>query len=233
MKKSNSFGEAVAEVKRERLKRHLDNEVPELIEEWLRQLNAPDPFSTIKVNYGGFWGWESPYRPALEQNPDSNHMLRKHLRSRALWQYHTKWEGKLNNIFTLVKEIRGKTDKKIGNPPDRKYTVHYRGTALWQAFRLALGFHPDKWYRPASPSPGLNYGATKIEEMAVSGGQRAVIETEHWGLIYDLASLGEMKELVDQWQEAVELATKMHDLAIKALKESAIFHPCRFCKKLW
>lgn len=233
MKKSNNFGEAVAEVKRERLKRHLDNEVPELIEEWLRQLNAPGPFSTIKVNYEGFWGWQSPYKPALEQNPDTNHMLRKHLRSRALWQYHTKWEGKLNNTFTLVKEIQGKTDKKIGNPPDRKYTVHYRGTALWQAFKLASGFHPDKWHRPASPSLGVNYGAYLIEETASSDEQRTIIEKDHWDLIYYLASLNEMKKIAKEWQEALELARRMQDLAMKALKESNIFHPCRFCKKLW
>ena len=67
------------EIKKEYLKDHLE-QVEDLITEWIEQLNAPDPFSP----HDGILGWESDYRPKLEGDLDSNHMLRSHVRSRVL-----------------------------------------------------------------------------------------------------------------------------------------------------
>ncbi len=231
--KKNNTGETVAEIKKERLKKHLNKEVPNLIQEWVKQLNAPEPFAYMDHD---IWGWQSPYRPILKQDPDSNHILRRHLRSRALWRYHTDWEGKLDTIFKLVKQIQKRADEKIGQPQSRQYTHDYRGTALWQAFncaleqKLAIPYHTNQ----TSGGAGLRYGAFLLEGSASSEEQRAAIEEEHHHLIWDLTfQLPEMAAIAKEWQEVVELSKKMQDLATKALKEGDIFYPCRFCRRLW
>ena len=120
--KKNNTGETVAEIKKERLKKHLNKEVPNLIQEWVKQLNAPEPFAYMDHD---IWGWQSPYRPILKQDPDSNHILRRHLRSRALWRYHTDWEGKLDSIRIWNKILTQEeiTSDFNGDPISRKKLV--------------------------------------------------------------------------------------------------------------
>lgn len=66
------------EIKKEYLRKHLD-EVGELIVRWKAELNAPRVFALE----GSAGGWRSAYRPPTEEIPDNNHMLRRHLHSRA------------------------------------------------------------------------------------------------------------------------------------------------------
>ena len=90
-----------SEIKREYLKEHLEI-VKKIIEDWISELVAPSPFAPLK----DIWGWQSVYRPSAEQDPDSNHMLRRHLRSRALWYHHAAWVRKLENIWQIKRGSR-------------------------------------------------------------------------------------------------------------------------------
>jgi hypothetical protein len=89
MVRKKTSGEVMYHVKRARLEVHL-GEVEDLINCWITELVAPHP-SLL----------ESVYVPSLEKDVASNHMLRKHLRKRALWNYHTEWERKLKQIQQL------------------------------------------------------------------------------------------------------------------------------------
>ena len=252
MKKNT--GETVAEVKKERLKKHLNEEVPKLILEWVKQLNAPGPFLYRDDDR---WGWQSPYRLALEHDPDSNHVLRRHLRSRALWRHHADWEKAMDGIFELMKIVRQETDTKIdvaikelqeagaggvGGIPTTHYTPHYRGSALWEAFNLALGQKQGLSYHlnQTPGATGVYYGSYLIESSASSESQVAKIQKEHGNLIWVVAFLRAskkeetiMEKIVIEWRKAEESAGKMKGLAMKTLKENDIFYTCRFCRRLW
>ena len=99
MAKAVKHSEIGKEIKKEYLKEHL-KEVQTLMEDWLSTLKAP-PMMIQK----GVFGWESPYLPTAEQDDDSNHMLRRHLKSRAFWSYHADWELKLKEKQQRIRSI--------------------------------------------------------------------------------------------------------------------------------
>ena len=101
MVKAVKHSTVAQDLKIEYLKEHLEN-VKRLIAEWVMQLNAPTQLAPQK----GVWGWQSVYQPFAEQDPDSNHMLKRHLRSRALWSQHAGWDVKLERIWDLIKQVR-------------------------------------------------------------------------------------------------------------------------------
>ncbi len=258
------IGEIAAEVKKDRLNKHLDK-VERLIERWIPELLSPSPFywhgSTGVEDYvceapmiylGEFWElrpWQmwvccDVYKPPLEEEEDSNHMLRKHLRSRALWKYHTEWEGRLNGMGELAAAVR---EKAVAMQKERGFesglTKGHRDEELCRTFSLvsvrslARDLHSDIltyfrrsdsgiWYyprgcwvggRPGGPDPSL--GHKMIEE--------------HWEMIHELQYCSEMLELAKGWQRVLELQERMQGIAGMALKSSDIFHPCQFCRKLW
>lgn len=233
--------EMLVQIKKERLNRHLA-EVERLIEDWIPQLYAPDPFAFNTQNHS--WGWASAYRPVLEQDPDSNHMLRQHVRSRALWRNHSDWEGRLNQTQEVLgsfykqaikihKEMRKENRKGSKRARDvRQYAVGYEEAAIWQAFHLACGERPSANYTLGDHATGVRFGDFLIETAAGAKSLQAV-ESEHYQLSCRLSRTPQMGELAAEWALIRKLEERMRALATKALKSSDYLYPCRYCRRLW
>lgn len=258
----------LAEVRRDRLNKHL-NEVEDLIWEWITDLDTPSPFywssseesrelrtvRLVTVDYRlepwKLWACRSVYVPPVEQDTASNHILRKHLRKRALWSYHTEWEQGLNRIRELGIPICERATE-MGNvrAKGRKPTEDYKAAALLVALELALGHTPEKSYSPRvqgvsyaesrgipeklrSPRvQGVYYAEFLIEKTANAEQVNGVVE-EHWQMISELGRSKKMRELAREWQQVLDLQEKMKELAQKAIKSSDILYPCQFCRRLW
>jgi len=228
--KAVKHSEIGKEIKKEYLKEHL-NGVLKLIEDWLPTLKAP-PLIVQK----GIWGWESVYLPVVEQDQDNNHVLRRHLKSRAFWSHHANWELKLNNIWQLTKQLHkdaySKYPKKSGNM-QIKSTPEYFTVALWKGFDTANGLEIDDWYKTPDNQQGVSYGAYKLELSVTSDDTRSLVKKEHLQLISALAQNTIMMQLVQLWKEVSTLQAQMYSIGNKALKSGDILYPCMFCKHLW
>jgi hypothetical protein len=246
MPRKSKLGEAAIEIKKGFLQKHL-GEVIHLIERWLNELRAPyDEHS-----------WKTAYKPTVETDADQNHILRKHLRSRALWQHHSEWErclGKLSSLAQEAYEYAGEkikqshSQQKHYNDGDRNYFLE---TAIKTAFNLALYwalkekgslsdmsnyglFKEVKRDRYHLVSEGILYYdhdpiATSIQQTE----EKSMVVMEHWGLIYELADLKQTKEAIKLWMQIKEIEEKIRRLVMNALKSSDILYPCRFCRHLW
>ena len=167
MAKAVKHSEIGKEIKKEYLKEHLKG-VLKLIEDWLPTLKAP----SLMIQKG-IWGWESVYLPSAEQDNDNNHILRRHLKSRAFWSHHADWELKLNNIWRLTNQLRIDTNKKYpAQYRNKKYTSEYYAVALWKGFDVAIGLEIDDWYKTPDDQQGVLYGAYKIELSATNENER-------------------------------------------------------------
>ena len=231
MAKAVKYSAVAMELKKEYLKEHLDS-VEKLIGEWLQKLLVPTPLTPDK----GIWSWESVYKPTIEQDPDSNHMLRHHLRSRALWSHHANWSRKLESIWHLTSDVKEEADKKHKEQSlnkQRQYTDDYINTALWQGFEMACGNKLRIAYKTPDDQVGLSFGAYRIEGSVKSADERTLVEKEHHDFIYDIASLELLGALVDTWTEVLKIQQNMQALVTKALKSKDILYSCRFCKHLW
>lgn len=232
MAKAAKHSEMAKEIKKEYLLQHLD-EVKTLITNWISQLGAPNPLAPRE----GIWGWLSVYRPALEEDPDSNHMLRQHVRSRALLRHHAGWEHKLDSIWSLINEVRKRASDKHAEQSvkeQRKYSENYLGVALWAAFDSACTGKPLKIrYKVPDDERGVACGDYKIELATATVEERSLIQKEHQDFTYYVSGLKDMKDLTDLWGEVQRLQEHMQVLASKALKSNDILYPCRFCRHLW
>jgi len=257
MAKGKMSEEILAEVRRDRLYKHL-NEVEDLVGRWIDQLTAPHPFywresdeswatrPDVKAAQAirfpespeeqgwELWACRGVYIPPLEQDAASNHMLRKHLRKRALWGYHTEWEQRLNRIAGLgptLCEMAAKMqeERKVG----RELTEDYTPVALRAALERALGYNPAKAYsqRPGF-ARGVWYDEILIEKSAIPQQVDEVAE-QHWQVVSELGQSNEMRELAREWQQVLILQERMRELAQKAVKSSDILYPCQFCRRLW
>lgn len=230
MAKAVKHSEIGKEIKKDYLKEHL-NGVLKLIEDWLPTLKAP-PLIVQK----GIWGWESVYLPVVEQDQDNNHILRRHVKSRAFWSHHANWGLRLNNIWQLSKQLHkdanSKYLKQSGNM-QIKYTPEYFTVALWKGFDTAKGLKIDDLYKTPDDQQGVSYGAYKIELSATNENERSLVEKEHRQFISGLAQNEVMLQLVKLWQEVNILQTQMYLIVNKALKSGDILYPCMFCKHLW
>lgn len=231
MQKKVANSSVARELKKEYLREHLDD-VRGFIGKWIPQLIAPLPFAWHESR----WGWQSVYKPPLEQDSASNHMLRRHAKSRALWKHHTNWEETLEDIWCLASEIWERAEDmhlgQLGNA-ERHYAAEYMGVALWKGFDLACGQILDNWYKTPIDGRGLAYGAYIIDVSAVSTQERSSTEDKHRALISDLAGFEEMKELAALWHKVIKLQEQMHGIAGRILKSNDILYPCRFCRHLW
>ncbi len=221
------------ELKKEYLKEHL-KEVKNLLATWMVELKTP---SLLVRDQGQLsWGWPMIHKPSSEHNPDSNHMIRRHLRSRALWSHHANWERKLESIWQLTGQVRDDIKKKHVEQSSSKqwrYAEDYVNTALWQGFEVACGRTLSLDYKVPDSKIGLSFGAYLIENSATSAKSRALLEKEHREFIRGVAATNEMKDLVSLWNEVAELQEAMRAIAINTLKSSDILYPCKFCKHLW
>lgn len=231
MSKAVKESNVAREIKKEYLREHLE-EVIDLIDRWTRELQAPPPLAAGE----GSLAWQSVYRPATEQQPDANHMLRRHVRSRTLWRHHADWQASLEKAWSLTQRIQKEAKNcvaEVEREKSREYTQEYVGVALWLAFDLACGHKTDLPYREPDSRVGLACGAYTIELSARSASERSSVETEHRSLITELADLEYIRELATLWDEVTTLQQKMTAIAGKALKSRDILYPCRFCRHLW
>ena len=232
MAKSTKQSAVTMELKKDFLAQHL-KEVEELITNWIGQLKAPGPFSP----HDGGLGWDSEYRSPLEADPDSNHILRSHIRSRALWRHHTEWERQLALAWSLIAQLR---EMSTGQLPLGRYGdaaviwTNYIGTALLAAFEgLRRNRRVRMNYKIPEDGLGVATGDFKIDMVAVTEKQRKAIQEKHSGLAMSIARQQAMKQLVDCWHEIVALEGHMTQIVSKILKSRDIFYPCRFCRHLW
>ena len=255
-RKSEKPQESMARIKTDRLSHHLE-EVEGLIKDWIAELATPDPFLWLKsqsfeelaegpvrgpvapsheqlrLERWKLWACHSVYRPSTEEDADSNHMLRRHLRSRALWRHHTQWQQRLNKIRELAtplceKAARMSSERATG----RELTEDYLGLALYLAWQMALGYNPEKSYSRRQGSSGVWYGDYVIEK-AASSEEISEVGDRHWEMINQLALISEMRAIVQEWQQILPLQEQMRELAGKAVKSSDILYPCQFCRRLW
>ncbi len=253
LKKSEAI---LAEVRRDRLNKHL-NEVENLISTWVSELTAPSPFCwseceesatfgtqpiRMKANVPEYipekhwelWACRSVYKPPTEQDTASNHILRKHLRKRALWKYHSEWGQELNRIRELGAPLCEKAaDMLKERKKGRELTEDYMPVALRAALEIASGNAPPGSYSQRSGfSQGVWYDEILIEKSANVQQVDAVAE-RHRQMISELAESKEMNELARVWQKVLVLGERMRELAHKAVKSSDILYPCQFCRRLW
>jgi len=232
MPKSMKHSAVASEIKKEYLKEHL-KQVEGLITEWIEQLRAPGSFSP----HDGVLGWESEYRPRLEGDPDSNHILRSHVRSRALWRHHTDWERQLTLAWSLVAQLREMSTGQLplGRGSDAVGIWNsYIGTALLVAFEATRRKRRVSMnYKVPEDGVGVACGDFKIDIVAVTEEQRKAVQEQHLSLAKSMAENKAMKQLVYCWQEIEGLEDHMTQLASKILKSRDILYSCRFCRHLW
>lgn len=260
MAKRKKSEEILAEVRRDRLSKHL-NEVDELIKKWVSELVAPNPFhwQESQVSWltrpevkdarairfpvlGGrsweLWACRGVYVPSLEQDAASNHILHKHLRKRALWRHHTEWEGRLGRILELAPLLCEKAARMLDERRTGwKLTDDYMPYALQLALELALestsSHHALAEYSQRSGfSQGVWCGEILIEGSA-SAEQVKEVAAQHQQMVAELGQSKEMLELAKEWQQVLVLQEKMTALAERAIKSSDILYPCQFCRRLW
>lgn len=105
-------------IKLQRLNKHLE-EVEELCEQWRKELVTLAPFD----------------RKSLLDTASNNHMLRRHLRSRALWGYYPKLQEKRDRMKELAEVLHRKA---------REAGVSRQTLILEEAFSriCVVGFSP-------------------------------------------------------------------------------------------
>ncbi|MFC1942775.1 hypothetical protein ACFLWU_06135 [Chloroflexota bacterium] len=219
-------------IKTRYLTEHL-KQAEEMIIEWRDELKAPAPFSP----QGGVLGWESAYRPLIEVDPDNNHTLRSHVKSRVLWRHHTDWERGIARIWLLIEKLREATAKKLpynkADYPDYVWK-NYIGTALLAAFETVYREKPFAvTHKSPQSEPGVLCGDYLIDMKASDKAQRQVLQDQHSNLITTLVKKPDMKELIKDWKIVKEEEERMNLIVTKIIKARDILYPCRFCKHLW
>ncbi len=232
MAKAVKHSEMAKEIKKDYLLRHLD-EVEKLITDWMPQISAPAPFILLDDH----WGWLSIYRPALEENPDSKHVLKQHLRSRTLWRHHTEWKRKLEAIWDLITKVRKKANDVYAQLSINQPTLHrehYVGVALTAVFNSIYTGKPLKiQYQIPGDQHGVSCGDFKIELEATIDEERLSIQKGHTDYTNTITSFEEMKQLIAIWHDVEALQEQMKIIANKVIKSKDILYPCRFCRHLW
>jgi len=232
MAKAAKYTEMAKEIKKEYLLRHLD-EVEKLIADWIPQINAPVPFLLLDND----WGWLSIYRPALEEVPDSKHMLRQHFRNRTLWKHHTEWEKKIEAIWDLITKVHKKANDvyiQLSISQSTLHREHYVGVALTAAFNSIYAGKPLKiQYQVPADQHGVSCGDFKIEMEATTDEERLAIQKGHTDFTHTITSFGEMKQLIVIWHDIEVLQEQMKIIANKVIKSKDILYSCRYCRHLW
>ena len=232
MAKAVKHSEMAKEIKKDYLLRHLD-EVEKLITDWIPQLNAPAPFLLLDDN----WGWLSIYRPALEETPDSKHVIRQHLRNRTLWKHHAEWERKLEATWDLIIKVRKEANDVYTQLSINQSTLHrehYVGVALTAVFNSIYTGKPIKiQYQIPGDQHGVSCGDFKIELEATINEERLAIQKGHTDYTNTITSCGEMKQLIVIWHDIEVLQEQMKIIANKVIESKDILYSCRFCRHLW
>ena len=183
------------------------------------------------------WGWLSIYRPALEETPDSKHVIRQHLRNRTLWKHHAEWERKLEATWDLIIKVRKEANDVYTQLSINQSTLHrehYVGVALTAAFNSIYTGKPIKiQYQIPGDQHGVSCGDFKIELEATINEERLAIQKGHTDYTNTITSFGEMKQLIVIWHDIEVLQEQMKIIANKVIKSKDILYSCRFCRHLW
>lgn len=215
----NNISEAASQLMKERLAKHLDY-VESLIKNWMQELSIPIPFVIGEKS----WPVDLEFIPSNEKDVDKNHMIHRHLRSRALWRNHSEWERCIREIERLGIAIYKKAAQK--HPGVSK---NYLQTALWAAFETATGGKIRKLYELVEGKGVTFYGHIIDLQDNFTVKKR---EDEHWEIISELSKCEEITKLIIMRKQARVFQERMTGLANKALLSSDIFYPCKFCKRL-
>ncbi len=229
-KQQHSDMNMMQRIKLVRLEKHLA-EVEKIIGNWIEELSAREPFEYRNRS----WGWTEVYRSSLAQDPDNNHKLRQHLRSRPLWKHHTEWELGLDQVWVRLPAVRDRAQKEMQKMlrDGDSYPTDFIDTALYQAFHTAWN-RPVLWeYSYNDPKPGTRFGGYVIEQNASKKAELQAIAQEHQDLVDRLAKTREMRQIAELWTEVKQVEESMRSLAGKILKSNEHLHPCSFCRKLW
>jgi hypothetical protein len=231
MSKAVKHSAMAIEIKKEYLMQHLED-VKSLIRRWTSECHARPPFERQEP----YWGWQAVYQSSVMQIDSNSHMLRRHLRSRALWSHHADWQFKLQDVWNLINQVRSKADiryRQLTENNQRQYTQDFLDTALWQGFKMACGEKLENMYRIPDNQKGFAIGAYNIEISVTSPDDRSSVEMEHQNFIHYVVKLKEMKDLTILWSEVRRVQEYMSSISIKALKSNDILYACTFCKHLW
>lgn len=213
-------GEVARQLMKEHLAEHLRS-VDSLIKDWSGELSLPLPF-----NFGEkSWPCRVPYTPRSERDVDKNHILHRHLRSRALWRNHADWV----RIVRMLEE-QGGTIGKRATEMRPQCSVAYREAALWAAYRLATGEKFKKKYE-VEQGKGITFYGVTIDDTTVTTEKDRVAD-DHWKMLRSLAYCKEMATFIEMLEQARVFQMRMRDLVVKVLSSSDIFYPCKFCKRL-
>ncbi len=187
MGKQKASEDIRTQIKLERLRKHLE-EVEEISMKWASQLTYQSILPPVLF---------------LEGKPLYNHMLRKHLRKRALWKNYTEWEQRIRRIRELSETLFKKAQEEGLSRSDASPVVN-------AAFKERYFF-----FTPV-------FGSSDKEIIKAN---KSIVE--------GLVSLEEMAELGKEWDSMRALGEKMHELVFKAIRSSDILYPCQLCKQLW
>ena len=223
-------------IKKERLSKHLDD-VDKLLRLYHQELDAPLPFRATEDEL-----WPAVYRPKVEQDNNANHMLRKHIVSRAFWKHHSDWGKELEGIcraggslLEFIETFQDQLFKKTGLRP----TSLFGRTAAEDAFKESLGIEVHGRYE-ACQDHGVNYRGLRIEESSDQNVQESsdqndvqTIQEAHSNLVAMLKRAPTMREIDRRWKEAKGHSESMGQLLNGVLLASDIVYPCRFCRSFF
>lgn len=222
--------EIVKEIKKERLSRHFD-EVDRVIRLYQPALHAPPPF---RVTDGE--PWPRVYRPKVEQDSNANHMLRRHLRSRAFWKHHGDWERELEAIRGggegLLQDIAavylaGLMEENNEIRPTRLFGR----TALEDAFQEHDNMKVAGRYELRQEG-GVNYRGHLIAEAATQENFESV-KTAHWHLVDKMKSSPEMSVIGSLWETVKSHQISMGKILNDVVLAGDLIYPCRFCRSFF
>jgi hypothetical protein len=231
MPKAAKHSAVAEELKKEYLREHLDS-VKSLIRDWISALAAAEPLAREDRE----WGWQCARRLPFHGCADEIHVLRRHMKSRALWSHCSDLELKLEETWQLSEAARSMAatrHNKTSRKSERIYTLDYLPLALWEAFNVADGKKISLAFKAPGDSNGLNHCGYKIEESATTQKVRADVEAEFCELVSDFSGTPAIKSLVNSWKEVRRMEGQILGIANNILKSNDIFYPCRFCRHLW
>lgn len=205
---------------KERLTEHLRS-VDSLIKDWVGELSLPLPFDFGEKS----WPCRVLYTPRSEGAVDKNHILRHHLRSRALWRNHAEWVRTVRRLEEL-----GHAICKLAREMRPEGSVAYREAALWAAYRLAIGEKFKKKYE-VEQGKGITFYGVTIDDTTVTTEKDRVAD-DHWKMLRSLAYCKEMAMFIEMLEQARAFQKRIVDLATRAQSSSDIFYPCKLCKRL-
>lgn len=227
------------EIKARWLEEHLE-EAEKLVGEWLLQIKLGDPFYPPRDEMV----WEVPYEPAIEQDEEKSHVVRRHIRSRALWTHHTTWLRLLRAFNEHRKELLKEANEFVRSQAQlqlRQFQIRresFAFSAIWEAHEGELrkqgkkgGSSPE--YLLNDAGLGVKFGDFLIEGSATKEEQVLPVRKSHENLTKHLANSDRFKEAIRVWSDIEDLEKKIGTIGRRVVKSHDILYSCQYCRHLW